>query len=420
MSHRDHQGRAPSRRTSASRGARRPALRPVLAVAVAAVSVLAACTPPPVPEPPPEHTGGVDPSAAPRADEPAYAERGPHDVGVITVEVEPGRSADVWYPAPGGSADGLATDVYRIRTFLAPILQQFLPASVDPPFTTEAVRDLPALEGRFPLVLFSHGFASFRLQSTFLTTHLASWGFVVISPDYFERGLQSFGGTPPAPTRSDLAVAQLAVEAAERLDAGPGPLAGRIDTSRLFPVGHSAGGGTSTQLAGTRTDVSSWIAMSSGINLTPTLFNPTPRVPAALGDPDKAVMWITGEDDGVARLAGVEDAYRYSAGEKKLVVVPRSGHNNAMSDICEIGRADGGVIGLARKAGLPLPDFLIDLAQDGCLPPNVEGPEVWPVVRHFITAELRYRSGLDAEPVGLGEGVVDAFGALAPTYEEAS
>ncbi len=416
MSHRATSGREPS----PSRPARRRALRPLVGALAAALVVVAACAPPPTPEPPPEHTGGVDPNGAPRASEAAYAERGPHDVGVTTVELEPGRLAEVWYPAPAGSSDGFDPDVYRIRHFLAPILQDLLPASVDPPFTTEAVRGLPALEGRFPLVLFSHGFASFRLQSTFLTTHLASWGFVVISPDYFERGLQSFGGTPPAPTRSDLAVAQLAVEAAERLDAGPGPLEGRIDTSRLFPIGHSAGGGTSTQLAGTRTDVSSWIAMSSGINLTPSLLNPTPRVPAALADPDKAVMWITGEDDGVARLAGVLDAYRYSAGEKKLVVIPRSGHNNAMSDICEIGRADGGVIGLARSAGLPLPDFLIDLAQDGCLAPNVEGPEVWPAVRHFITAELRYRSGLDAEPIGLGRGVVDAFGDLAPTYEEAS
>jgi hypothetical protein len=46
-----------------------------------------------------------------------------------------------------------------------------------------ADRDLPPATdgGPFPLVLFSHGSVGYRLQSTFLTTHLASGGFVVAS-----------------------------------------------------------------------------------------------------------------------------------------------------------------------------------------------------------------------------------------------
>jgi hypothetical protein len=41
---------------------------------------------------------------------------------------------------------------------------------------------------------------------------------------------------------------------------------------------------------------------------------------------------------------------------------------------------------------------------------------VWPIVRQFVTAELRYRAGLDAEPVGLGSSVVDHLGPVVPTY----
>ena len=69
---------------------------------------------------------------------------------------------------------------------------------INPPFVTDAYRGVPvSTDGPFPVVLFSHGASSFRLQSTALTTHLASWGFVVVSPDYFERGLQSLlGGVP--------------------------------------------------------------------------------------------------------------------------------------------------------------------------------------------------------------------------------
>lgn len=389
------------------------------AAIVALVVTALACTTmaPPFP---PLNTTGLNPDTVPLANSAAYTNKGPYDVGVITVEIEPGRKAEIWYPAPAGAATGQPSETYYIRDFLPQILLDALPPTVNPPFATYAVRGLGvASGGPFPLVLFSHGATSYRLQSTFLTTHLASWGFVVISPDYFERGIQSLGGTPPAPSRSDEAVAQLAVDATIALDTGAGPLSGKIDTTRLFPIGHSAGGGTSIRLAGSRTDVQSWIAMSAGVSTTPTLFNPNPTIPAVLANPNKAVMWITGANDNVAQLSGVVNAYNYSAGEKKLVIIPNSGHNNAMTDICEIARPEGGLTGLAYTYGLSLPDFVINLARDGCAPPNYEGPQVWPTVRHFITAELRYRSGLDAQPVGLGSGVTSQFGVITPSYQHA-
>lgn len=354
----------------------------------------------------------------PQADVATYATAGPYAAGVTTVEIQPGRKMEVWYPAPKASASGATPDTYYIRDFLAPALKSLLPASVNPPFVTDGYRDLPAAPGGpFPLVLFSHGASSFRLQSTSLTTHLASWGFVVVSPDYFERGLQSLGGTPPAPARSNSQVAQMAVDEAVTLNAS-GNLAGKIDTTRLFPIGHSAGGSESTELAGSRTDVQSWISMSAGVNLEPSAFDLDPKLPPALANPDKTSMWITGENDGVARLPTIRTAYDYAAGEKKLVILPLTGHNNAMTDICEIGRAQGGLTGLAQSAGLPLPGFVISLARDGCSsPPNYQGPQVWPIVRQFVTAELRYRSGLDPQPVGLGAGVVNQFGTIVPTYQ---
>ena len=81
---------------------------------------------------------------------------------------------------------------------------------------------------------------------------------------------------------------------------------------------------------------------------------------------------------------------------------------NAFSDSCEIG--EGGVVDLAESIGIPIPAGLLALGDDGCSVPSFkDSPEVWPEVRHFVTAELRYRSGLDAEPVGLGTGVTAAF-----------
>lgn len=352
------------------------------------------------------------------ADVAAYKDLGPYEVGVTTVTLEAGRQMEVWYPADPDAVVGLTPESYFLRDFISPTLDSLLASDIDPEFETPAFRDVAALAGpERPMVLFSHGASGFRLQSTTLTTHLASWGLIVLSPDYFERGLQSILGSWLAPTRTSAQVTQLAVDKAVELDTS-GPLAGLIDTTELFPIGHSAGGSQSTQLAGSRTDVHSWIPLASGINITPTLFNPNPTVPEGLKDPTKTVMWVAGENDNVARLGGIQDAYTYSAGEKKLVVIPGAGHNNAFTDFCEIGREDGGIIGLAQSGGLVLPDSIINLARDGCFsPPNFLSFDVWPVANHFVTAELRYRSGLDAEPVGLGAGVVDEFGPVVPEYQ---
>jgi hypothetical protein len=201
----------------------------------------------------------------------------------------------------------------------------------------------------------------------------------------------------------------MAVDEMISLDRGPGPLQGRIDTSRLFPVGHSAGGDESTRLA-SRTDVQSWIALSAGIE-------PSTSIPAGLKDPDKAALWMVGAQDHVVAPQSVRDAFTYTAGPAKLVVLPGGGHINDMSDICEIAKDQGGIIGLARKAGLPIPDFLAVLATDGCTsPPAAPSAQEWPIVRQFVTAELRYRSGLDKTPVGLGSDVVNHLGPIVAEY----
>src|SRR5262249_61965308 len=78
----------------------------------------------------------------------------------------------------------------------------------------DAARDLPVRAGRYPLVLFSHGFGGHRRQSTFLTTHLASHGYVVAAPDHT--------GT----TLVDLLHAGAAAPSAPRLPPPPPPPAG--------------------------------------------------------------------------------------------------------------------------------------------------------------------------------------------------
>ncbi|MEX0767069.1 MAG: hypothetical protein WD029_01180 [Microthrixaceae bacterium] len=358
-----------------------------------------------VPAPPTPATG-LNPNSAPRASEAAYAKHGPFEVGVTTLQMSD-RKVEVWYPVSPSEIGSAPRDEYFIRDYVSTAFDQLLPPEVNPPFVTDATRAVPAsTAGPFPLVLFSHGFASYRTQSTSLTTHLASWGFVVISPDYLERGLRSVLGEPPALTRADTEVADEAITLlrSENLSTG-GLLEGRIDASSVYPIGHSAGGGTSLRLL-ERPDVHAIIPMASGYSLLSQL-NGSLKLPAG-----KSIAWIGGVRDGIAAISDIRRGFEYTPGERKLIELSGAGHNNAFTDICEIG--EGGVAALALSTGIPIPSSLLALGDNGCkVPPFRDSPDVWPEVRHFLTAELRYRSGLDPQPVGLGDQVLANFDDIA-------
>ena len=387
---------------------RRPA---VIAAVMGMAALAAACVPAP-----PEPATGTSPNDAPRAAEAAYTEPGPYAVGVTTLSLAD-RKVEVWYPSTGGA--GAPRDTYNFLDLL-PVAFRDLVNSIDPtlrddvnfpdladPVVAGAVapsfRDAPAATGPFPLVLFSHGAASYRQQSSFLTTHLASWGFVVASPDYLERGLTGVLGEPPAAARPDTVVAGEAIDLVRNLSAADdGLLSGTVDPTRVFPVGHSAGGAESQRLL-SRGDVPSAVSLAAGVSPLQLANMTAPLLP-----PGKAVAWIGGRNDGISPIDNLRTGFEYTPGERRLVEVGGAGHNNAFTDICTVG--GGGVAALARAINLPVPDGLLALGDDGCtVGPFRPSVEVWPEVRHFVTAELRLRSGLDAQPVGLGDQVLPSF-----------
>ena len=107
-------------------------------------------------------------------------DRGDHPVGVRTVELhDPARdralTVEVWYPADGALAGADRDPARRDRYLLLPGF---------PPSYQHAVRDAAPAPGRRPLIVFSHGLAGHRRQSTFYCTHLASHGYAVIAPDH--------------------------------------------------------------------------------------------------------------------------------------------------------------------------------------------------------------------------------------------
>ncbi len=72
------------------------------------------------------------------------------------------------------------------------------------------IEGAPVADGRFPVALFSHGFSGFNTQSSELTSHVASWGFVVAAPEHQSRDLTSqigmlFGAAKPYGPHPDVA-----------------------------------------------------------------------------------------------------------------------------------------------------------------------------------------------------------------------
>ncbi len=337
----------------------------------------------------------------------AYRNTGPYTAGVTTVALND-RDVEVWYPVDAGHEAGRSRDVYFIRDWLPEFIDAILPADANPPFETNAYREAPASTGGpFPLVIFAHGSASFRTQSTFLTTHLATWGFVVVAPDYLERGLGNALGQPPAEPIADLDLSRAAVDLAKAENARAGGLLeGRVAADRVAITGHSAGGGSSFRFGG-EPDVVTYIPLSAGV-----------RGGTDVGEfPDTPSMWLTGDIDGVVDVDGVARAFETAPPPSRLVVVEGGGHL-APTDLCRIGASGGGVVQIALDAGLPVPEGLVRLGTDGCQAEALPAEDGWPVFNHFVTAQLRWAFGIDSEPVGLSADVADDLPEARFRYEE--
>jgi dienelactone hydrolase len=182
--------------------------------------------------------------------------RGPHPVGVRTsglVDTERDRplTVEVWYPADAAHTGADLSDATKDRYEMFPGL---------PESTQDAVRDARPIEGRFPLVVFSHGFGGHRRQSTFLCTHLASHGYVVAAMDHTGNTVLDIlqmtlamrsGVEVPEP----LGILDAMIAARPRdasfvidrvLDGSAGDVATLVDADRIGMAGHSFGGGWTT------------------------------------------------------------------------------------------------------------------------------------------------------------------------------
>src|ERR1043166_8482650 len=224
---------------------------------------------------------------------------GPFPVGVTTtVFVDHSRTdaftkeprtlvTEIWYPAtddarqlpknkysdflPGGLTPEIEAAVQK--TYKIPA------AEIDKMFANSSVRDARVRDGKFPLIIFSHGNGGNRHQNTFWCDYLASYGYVIASADHTGNANMTIIHGKPIPYKGS----QRSASAVDRpkdmsflLDemtlwneGADSRFAGKLTLDTVCAAGMSFGGMSVVNVAAADPRFKSLIAMS-GASLTHT------------------------------------------------------------------------------------------------------------------------------------------------------
>lgn len=308
-----------------------------------------------------------EPTPAPTPEPPvALTEFGELPVGVMTLELgdEPGQQPlSVWYPADVDAVAGMATEVYDSSEIIPEAFRALIPESMQGAVETNSYRDAPATEGTvYPVVIYSHGFGANRNVAIFFTSHLASHGFVVASPEHIHRNLpaQAFGTAEFSPEKDQADV----VNTLAALDAAFGET---VDTTRVGVIGHSAG-------ARTALDASANEAVLAAI---PLAGGGTAPLEAA----DKPILVVVAELDLTVPTENSLASYDSATGPRTFVNLAQAGHNS-FTDSCPVILAGGGLGALEPLLGAEQ----VARAEDGCTPENADPLVMQAALKHLATS----------------------------------
>lgn len=267
--------------------------------------------------------------------------RGSHPVGVVTLNSkdalrERELPLEIWYPADP-SQHGRDLDPASQATY------QPMPAAA--PLAQAAVRDVPSAPGPHPVVAFSHGFAGHRCQSTFLCTHLASHGYVVVAPDHvgnttvdvMTQAMQILQqkGTMPGPDEMLHRIQEIADlrpgdvgHALDQVLSGGVALLGEVDASRVAVTGHSFGGWTTLMTAGLDRRIRAAVPLAPAGGETDLPSNPFESASLLAWDRDVPTLYVVADRDSVLPLRGMHQLFTGTRGPRQMVILENADHQH--------------------------------------------------------------------------------------------
>ena len=317
-----------------------------------------------------------------------FVERGPWSVGIVTLDLGD-RQADIYYPAI--AEPDAATEIFDSLSAFPEELAAFIPEELTGRYDTTAYRDaLPANdEQAFPVLVYSHGFGGFRQVASFHTSHVASWGFVVITTDHLERGLRAQATNQLGGGEENQDVLDV-LNSLDALAAHPdvGPIA---DLDRVAITGHSAGGWTAAEAAAEKV-IDAYISIASGAPETVT---------------QKPALVVIGENDAV--VAPERSYGLFEQLDNAVLVNIEAGGHNSFSDSCVQIYELGGLGILADLIG----DEQVERANDGCVPPYVRPEGAFDTLNHY-TVQFLLAQFID--PTAAGE-LIDTSDAIIPLVD---
>ena len=335
---------------------------------------------PPEPMPAPTPAPTPDPTPEPPF---VFTEFGKLPVGVTTLELgeEPGQQPlSVWYPADPDAVVGMETEIYDSSQVIPEAFRSLIPESMQGAVETNSYRDAPLADwNTYEVVIYSHGFGGHRDVAIFLTTHLASHGFVVASPEHIHRNLpaQAFGTAEFSPEKDQADV----VNTLAALDAAFGDT---VDTTRVGVIGHSAGARTALDA----------LANEAVLAAIPLAGGGTAPPEAA----DKPILVVVAELDLTVPTENSLASYDSATGPRTFVNLAQAGHNS-FTDSCPVILAGGGLGMLEPLLGAEQ----VARAEDGCTPENADPLAMQAALKHLATHFFRTHLGglIDAQGVRL-------------------
>jgi len=301
------------------------------------------------------------------ADVPDPAKPGPYLVGVTTTllvdhsrtDVTTGgpRSlmTEIWYPATDGSRD-LPKNTFS--DFLLkgrnPKLNGALTLAfkidlkeIDKTFRNFAVRDARVRDGIFPLIVFSHGNGGIRSQNAYWCDHMASHGYIVMSPDHTGNSAVTAIDSEVIPYNNEGRQASAVdrprdlmflIDTMLRMNNGADSrFMGKIDISHIGASGHSFGGYAATAVADMDPRIDA-IAPMAAVNRERANYTCPAMVLLATED---ATIGL----DGNARI---RQYYEESKGPRYLVELVNGGHYS-FTEMYQVNPRFGDGVGQGKR-----------------------------------------------------------------------